>query len=286
MLSLSAALTLLAGYTLHNVKGNVTVSQCGRSLNASKGMKLNAGDKLIIPENASVEILNDLDGKVYTSVKCGEFSVNRVLLDARSRASDRRRSVDSELRFQKKGGDSDARVYKEVGMVKRSMTTYDPEAVNMQMDPETLSKWLATAIRSTISPADGNASGCGPAIKPVPVALSYESNDSIGLGFRLFNTLDFPVYFNVLKIVSAPSTGVEISELGQPAGSYSVLPGQSLSRENFRALKEGEQHFLLLSHCLFDLDSVLENVNTLLAGSSDTGPVPNDMPIYIQMFAR
>jgi len=276
----------MAGYTLHNVKGNVSVVQSGRTLSADKGMKLNAGDKLSIPENASVEILNDLDGKIYTSVRCGMFSVNRVLLDARSRASDKRRSVDSELRFKKKRIDNDARVYKEVGMVKRSMTAYDPEAGNMQVDPETLSKWLLAAIKSTMSPSGGDAPDCGLKINPVPVALAYNMNDSIGLGFRLINTLDFPVYFNVLKIVGNPATGIEISELGQPAGSYSVLPGQSLSRENFRPIKDGEQHFLLLSHCMFDLDSVLERVNNLLSDTSDTGPVPTDMPIYIQMFAK
>ena len=93
------------------------------------------------------------------------------------------------------------------------------------------------------------------------------------------NTLDFPVYFNVLK-VNGQTGGIEISELGQPSGNYVLRQNQSLSREQFSGLDRNCSQFLIMTHCFFDIDELVENIEKLM--SSGTNPVPDaDLPVYV-----
>ena len=75
---------------------------------------------------------------------------------------------------------------------------------------------------------------------------------------------------------------VNISPLGQPAGSYVVLPCQTLSREHFPAIDANEEHILIMTNCRYDVDRVIEETIKAL---NEGVPVSDDeatLPVYIR----
>ncbi len=259
-----------ARYTVHNVTGQVTIESRGKTVAATKGLQVNASDLINIPAGAEVEIYNELDKRIYTSVKSGRFTVTRLMIDARGVASDNSANVASRMRFGAKDkGDEQRRVYVEKGMVRRSLAVYDPEGEGVQMDAVTLGRFLAARLRS-----NGLADVAAP-----PVKVEHSGSEETGLTFRVENTLDFPVYFNIIRLKGSGNGDVEISPVGQPAGSYVLLPRQSLSREHFSPLGPGEKHVLVMTHCQYDIDEVIEE----MAKAAGTAPRSNDgeaLPVY------
>ncbi|MDE7180229.1 MAG: hypothetical protein K2N88_03415 [Muribaculaceae bacterium] len=265
------ALSVSAHYTLHTVTGDVKVESGGKTMTATKGMTVKAIDYIIIPKGGKVEILNDLDKRIYTSITPGKTSVTRLMIDARGAASDNKANVASRMSVGRKSPNDGKNVYVEKGMVRRSLAVYDPEGDMMEMDAETLGRFVASRLKTENAAGDDSC----------PVALTSSHPGEGGLGFRLENTLKFPIYFNVIKVKKGNSFEVEISQLGQPAGSYVVLPQQTLSREHFPTVAADESHFIVMTNCQYDVDKVIEEISKALSDGSGVDAVSRELPVYV-----
>lgn len=259
------ALTVRAAYVVHSVQGGVKVQTGGKVVALTKGMKVNPSDVIDIPSDGRLEIYNELDGKVYTSVKTGKLSVIRLMLDANQKATDNSAAVRGQLNVGAKGGSKETRVYMEKGMVKRSGSAFGADAENVDVDPKTLARYVASAVYA----------GHLDSKVELPVKIEHERGDSVGIRFRVVNERDFPVYFNVLKITGTEAPILEVSELGQPEGCYVLLPGQALGREQFATPPAHTRHLLVLSHARYDISEVVDVVGDLLM-TEGLGTLPEE----------
>ncbi|MDE6296100.1 MAG: hypothetical protein K2M03_08560 [Muribaculaceae bacterium] len=264
--------TVMAHYTLHSVTGDVKVESAGKTEKAAAGRIVKATDYIIIPQGGKVEILNDIDKRIYTSIKPGKMSVTKLLIEARGVAADNGANVASRMSLGRKTQKGGEKVYVEKGMVRRSLATYDPEGEQMEMNAETLGRYVASRI----------AGGTLSSGEDAPVKVESSHPEGGGLGFMMENTLQFPVYFNIIKIGGNGKGDVNISPLGQPAGSYVVLPHQTLSREHFPALDGGEQHILIMTNCRYDVDKVIEETIKALNEGVTSAADEAALPVYIR----
>ena len=263
-------MTLHANYTLYSFTGNITITKAGKQVTPEKGMKVNASDQIDIPQGAKVEIYNSATKEIFSSSGAGKNSVMGIMLDARKQASKTAGAINDRMRFSAGGGNPDTRLYTE-GLVKRSMQVYDPGAESLVVEPRALALHIANAL---LAPQTLESSAI-----PTPVAHSHL--DGGGMQFRVENVLGFPVYLNVVKIRETSLGSVEISELGQPMGSYVVLPGQAIAREHFAGLDPAESHILVITHCRFDIDELIEHINTILSENDNEQPDSN-LPVYLR----
>ena len=267
---ISATVTLHANYTLYSFTGNITITKAGKQVTPEKGMKVNASDQIDIPQGAKVEIYNSATKEIFSSSGAGKNSVMGIMLDARKQASKTAGAINDRMRFSAGGGNPDTRLYTE-GLVKRSMQVYDPGAESLVVEPRALALHIANAL---LAPQTLESSAI-----PTPVAHSHL--DGGGMQFRVENVLGFPVYLNVVKIRETSLGSVEISELGQPMGSYVVLPGQAIAREHFAGLDPAESHILVITHCRFDIDELIEHINTIFSENDNEQPDSN-LPVYLR----
>ena len=269
--------TLMAHYSIHSATPGVTVESTGKTFSAQKGLEVKANDYLNIPNGSVVEIYNDLDKKIYKSVSSGRMSVTKLMIEAKKEASDNSKNVSTRLSLTKSQGGSlaGAKIYEEKGMVRRSLAVFDPEADNLQVNSQTLGNILANYLRGKTSSAVNN----------VDIDVTTGVDDSNGVFFRVVNTLDFPVYFNVLKYSSQSEAGmpkVEISPLGQPDGSYVLPSGQALTRESFNPLSPHDRNIIVATHVRYDLDEVVEATSKSLMDKPDSTIVDNiSFPLLI-----
>lgn len=265
---LLAAVTLQAHYVLYNFSGNVTFIQNGKNITPEKGMKVNANDKVTISGDGHVEILNSMTKEIFTSGESGTHTVMSIMLDATKQASSTGSAINDRMRFGSKNAASDTRLYTE-GLVRRSMLRYDPGAKNLVVEPKALALHVVRALKSSTDVSE-----------KFPVSLSSGKTVENGREFKVSNCLSFPIYINVIKIRETGSGSVEISELGQPMGSYVVLPGQDLGRAHHQILDPSENHILIMTHCRFDIDELLEHINSLLGDGCQEQPDPN-LTVYL-----
>lgn len=273
---LLCSLTTFAHYSIHSATPGVMIESSGKTSQAKKGSELKANDFLVIPDGGEVEIYNDLDKNLYKSLSTGKISVTRLMIDAKKNAADNSKNVASRLRLKKDQGNQaeGEKIYVEKGMVRRSLAIFDPEADNIQVNSKSLGQLIARFINTT------DTTG----FRDVAVDVTKGNNDSTGVFFRIVNTLDFPVYFNVLKYDSTPSAEsrkVEISMMGQPDGSYVLLPGQAITRENFLELPEDERHLLVVTHVRYDLDEVVDETGNALNNPSESAKESPAFPLLI-----
>lgn len=257
----------MAKYTIHSAKGDVRIERNGQLMPVEKGMEVTATDNIHIPQGAKVEILNSVNSKIFTSTRAGQFNVTRIMIDAQIKANDHGANVGGNLQMTRLGmskGKSPMWVQK--GKVTRTMEQYDPTAEKMEADPAHLGNWIAATARTAAS-------------KPMPVQVSHSRPGESGLSFKLENTLDFPVYFNIIKMQGDSIETVTISELGQPMGSYVVLPGQTISREQFSGIDHGNRHIMIMTPYYFDIDELIPKVRE--AAGSATAVVDDDTPAYM-----
>lgn len=264
-----------AHYSIHSASSGVQIETNGNLVSASKGSQIKANDYLIIPEGGEVEVFNDLDKKIYKSLSSGKISVTRLMIEAKKTASDNSKNVASRLRLAKNqdAGSEGEKIYVEKGLVRRSLAVFDPEADNLQVNSKSLGKMIAKYLNAKDSSSYSD----------VAVDITSGPVDSVGVYFRIVNTLDFPVYFNVLKFDSYNKDNtnkVEISMLGQPDGSYVLLPGQAITRESFNALPENERHLLVVTHVRYDLDEVIEETSSAMTNIDIEEELPS-MPLLI-----
>lgn len=268
---LVAAVSLRANYTIYSFSGKVTVTQAGRQIAAEKGMKVNASDQIEIGRGATVEIYNAATKEIFTSSAAGRNSVMGIMLDARKQASKTTGAINDRMRFSAAGGNPDTRLYTE-GLVKRSMQTYDPGAESLIVEPRALALHIAGALRNPQNLGNETAGD---------ITLTHAHKDGGGLQFRVENTRSFPIYINVIKVKETALGNIEISELGQPMGSYVVLPGQTLAREHLAGLDMAESHILILTNCRFDIDELIEQVNMIFADNVTDSPDAN-LPVILR----
>lgn len=268
-------LTLLAGvlqtganYTLSEFKGSVTVRHSGRTEAARKGMPLAGGDEITVGKNSSVEIYNAATKELYKTEQAGTNTVMGIMLDSRKKSSNTVRSMNERWTLGKGKGDDGKRLYTE-GSVKRSMTVYDPEAQNFEVDPSQLALHIFSAL--TVERQSSK--------KIFPTEVTSTRLDGNGLGFNVTNTLSHPVYMNLVKVKETGLDSVELSELGQPMSCYVILPGQTISRSQLEGLEPSESHLLIMTYCRFDIDDLIEKTNDLLKGTA-SGTADASLPVF------
>lgn len=269
-------LTLLAGwlqmsanYTLNSFSGNVTVRQNGRTGDAQKGMTLTSADEITIAKGGTVEIYNASTKELFTSSTPGTNTVMGIMLDSRKKASNTVGSMNERWTVGKNKSEGNTRLYTE-GLVKRTMTVYDPEARNFEVDPHQLAIHVYSALTSDRQP--------GKRIFPTEVASSRLEDN--GLGFSVTNTLKHPIYMNLIKINETAPDAVELSELGQPMWCYVILPGQTISRSQLEGLDKANSHLLIMTYCRFDIDNLIEQTNEFLK-SPPTESSDSTLPVFI-----
>lgn len=267
---IAVSVTASAQYSLYDYYGDVTLQRAGKTVTLQKGMKVNATDLFNIGDNSGVEILNSMNSQIFKSSSKGSFTATRIMIDAKDQASNNSSAIHDKMRFGKSTTKGDDRVYVEKGLVRRSMETYDPEADNLQVDVKKLSVSVVNALK--------NIDGLSTAT--FPVNLLHAPVNETGLKFMLENTLNFPVYFNVLRVVPEEKK-VEISELGQPTGNYVVLKDQTIVRSQSKGLKQGGRHVLIMTHCYFDIDELIENVEKLMNEGTSLAS-DNQLPVYLK----
>lgn len=260
-----------AHYTLHDVVGDVKIESGGRILSAQKGMDVKANDYIVIPKGGKVDIYNTLDKRIYSSVKAGKTTVTRLMIEARGVASDNGANVASRMQLGRKDHKGDNKVYVEKGMVRRSLAIYDPDGEDIELDAAAIGNYVASLI----------AGGDLKSKEAAPVDISSHATKEGGLAFRVENTLEFPVYFNIMKVKKGENPIVEISQLGQPAGSYVLLPHQTILREHLSELPDNETHVMVMSNCQYDIDKVIEEIENIISRGSDIGERAKDLPIYV-----
>ena len=272
ILLLVTVFPVCARYSLHSVSNGVKIESSGKQSDAVSGITVKPSDYLIIPKGGKVEVYNDLDKRIYTSVAEGKISVTRLLIDARSAAANNGNAVASRLRFGKKSESGGQRLYVEKGMVKRSLGIFDPEGEKMVADPSLIAKFIAARIASESDQLRDS----------LPVPAEHAAPAEGGMTFEVRNTIGFPVYFNIVKIrKNGEKMNVRISEVGQPAGVYVLLPDQTLGRGHYASVPEDELHLMVMTHCQFDIDEMIEELDKALkAPAADTSPF-SSLPIYL-----
>ena len=266
---LAASLPMQAKYELYKFQGNITVKKANQDVTPEKGMELNASDQIYIPQGGMVEIYNTVTKEIFSSVDEGQKSVMGIMLDARKQSEKTTSAINDRMRFAASGNQGGARLYTE-GLVKRSMQVYDPEAQNLIVEPEVLALHILKSVKAATSGAAGE----------FPTALTHERLGDSGLEFKIENSMSFPIYLNVIKVNETQLGSIEISELGQPMGCYVLLPGQSLSRQHFAGLSPTDSHYLVMTHCRFDIDELISHVNALLSANSDKA-ADAELPVHI-----
>lgn len=269
----ACVLSINARYTVHSVTPGVLIENGGKQSKVQTGMVVKPSDHLIIPKGGKVEIYNDLDKRIYTSVSDGKMTLTRLMIDARSTASDNRGNVASRLRFGKKSASSsNDRLYVEKGMVKRSLGIFDPEGEKISANPSLIARFIASRL------SDSGDNLCD----TMPIAAEHSVPEEGGMEFSVRNTLDFPVYFNIVKIgKSNGNRAVRISEVGQPTGFYVLLPNQTIERGHFNTLAEDELHLMVMTHCQFDIDEMIEELGKALNGPVCENGSFDNLPIYL-----
>lgn len=266
---------------VHSVKGTVKVSSGGKISPVATGMILTKTDLLSIPEGASIEIRDEVNNTIYSSTTGGNTSVGMLIARSASKAGNNSANINSRLKFSERGKKVavGSRVYREKGMVTRSLNLFDTEASDVEIAPEALAQLIANTVYF------GNLNGDSTlvfsplhieAIPPVP-----EKNE---IGFKLHNPLETPVYFNVLRISGVQKRVAEISPLGQPSGSYVLPAGQTMWRAQTGAFPYGEQHLIVACHYSFDIDALIEALNKIINDDmliiEDPDPT---LPVFIRV---
>ena len=251
-----------AQYSVHSVSGTVTLKKGLQTTAVTQGMSLTAADMLDLAEGAQIEIFNASNSQTYKCSQAGMTSISAIMIRARSISDNKGKSIRDNMNFSRPSSGA-GHVYVESGMVKRSMATYDPEAKNIEVDPQQLSHFVINALRdpASLSPAE------------CPASFTHARNDCGGLGFTVGNTLTTPIYFNIIKICAGNTSRISISELGQPSGSYVLLPDQTISRDHLSPLPPDERHIIVMTHFNFDIDKLIEQVEeTMKSGLQHETP--------------
>lgn len=271
--ALISEIAAFAHYTIYETSRNVLVKQGSKTLAANTNMQLNAADLLIIPENAKVKILDSRNSQIYESISSGQLSVTRIIFDASKRASNNSNTLhDNLLNGDKK--DETGVVLIEKGKVTRSLNIFDPTVEQMQVDIDLLSKKIYSILSDSTHLHEQT-------VADTPITIRHARNGHDGLNFMVENSMPHPVYFNVVKL-SPESSLLEISEVGQPVGSYVLQPDQALTRTQRSGIDPDSEHILIVTDHYFDIDNLLTNLNFLIANHTPVDSVTQDFTLIVR----
>lgn len=239
-----ATLTTYAHFSIHSATSGVKVESGGQQCAATKGNAVKATDYLIIPAGGEVEIYNDLDKRIYRSVTTGKMSVTRLMMDAKKIASNNNQSVGSRLNVGGGKKSASARVYDETGMVTRDVVYAD----NM----------------------------------PLP-NVAHGDIDGKGLYYKVTDDVEGPLYFNAFRyaVNEEGQYVVSLSPLGQQESCYTILPQQTLTRENLSDLPAGETHYLVVSYAPFDNEEMISQLNGIIKEGKAIEKAGPELSIFI-----
>lgn len=270
-----------ATYIVHSLTGNVKISSSGKVSAAAKGDKLKASDLLSIPQGGSIEIRDDSDNKIYSSLKPGNLSVSMLISQSKAKAADNSANINSRLKFAERGKKATpgSRVYREKGMVTRSLNLFDSIASDIEIDPDALAQLIANTVYFGNVNGDSILNFSTLHLDAEPPAPTKPE-----IGFKLNNPLSTPVYFNVLRFSGVKERNADISPLGQPGGTYVLPAGQTMWRTQTGNFPYGEKHLLIGCHYSFDIDALIESLKKII---NDDTLIINDpdptLPVFIRM---
>ncbi len=257
-------------YSIHSTTSGVKIKTNDTEKPAVAGAPLFGLDELYIPTGGKVEVLHRANNKIYSSTRTGYISVFDLVKAANDEAEGHLANVSRRISFGK-NSKNEGTTYITEGGVRRSIAVYDPNGKNIAMDIPLLSAHIASYIRSTdnISFSD-----------TVPVKFTT-SRDTLGvsLAFNIENTLDYPFYFNILRVNMSDISDIEISKLGQPMGCYVIQPGQTMSRTDTSDIDSNERHIVLMTPCQFDLDLLIEELKKAVASANSLET--KNLPVYV-----
>lgn len=139
---------------LHSASEGVTVLSGGKKAAATSGMTLKPVDALIIPDGGYAEVLNTSDNRIYRSVRFGQVSVTKLIIEARQSASSKLDNIGSKISLSKNTSASGKRIYKEQGVVNRSVCVYDPEPDSVNGSLESLVRFAVYSLVDRIGKPD------------------------------------------------------------------------------------------------------------------------------------
>lgn len=259
-------------YTVYELKGPVQIKQGTQTLKATTGMEVKPSDLFIIPDYSCVKILDSRNSQIYESTSSGQMSVTRIIFDASKKASNKRTSVNDKLRMGR-GNEKSGVVLVEKGKVTRVLNTFDPTAEDMQLDVNQLSLKVYNILCDSIL-------SISPTHEDSPIVIRHQRSGEDGLTFMVENTMPFPIYFNVIKQFPE-NKDFEISELGQPVGSYALQPDQSIARTQRTGLDPYGSHYLIVTNYYFDVDELLTNLNRLRTQGIPSDTVVHEFPLLM-----
>lgn len=269
VMMLVVATAASAHYKIFAVSGDVTLKHGRETGKATVDAQVNPADVIIVGPNSSVELLDTRDSKTYKVSKPGQYSPSSVVFEARRQSVETTSAVNRNLRIGKSGDADKQVVYLAKGKVTRALQNYDPHSDTLQID----NKMLGHYVKSIIA-KPGALDG-----QKFPVPVKSERTPDGGMKLRVANNIQFPLYFNVLRV--NPDGTVSLAEIGQPVGSYVLLPNQDIMRGQSCDIDEDNKYVVVMAHYYFEVDQLLEAIN------DDSAPATapsGDLPVYLYAF--
>lgn len=268
ILTTYATMFMYAQYSLHDFKGDVKVIQKNVKVPATKGMSLKAPDYIVIPQGAWVQIFTTMGSKIYKSTEHGTFKVTDIIFNAGRDAKDHGRNINRGMAL---GGKrkKDNPIYVDKGIVMRSLAVFDPDAQNLTVDPEIMAQVVInTMVNNTRD--------------ELPMPIITEINDTT-LSFNVANSLNFHIYFNILKIDESERVA-SVSRLGLPIGTYVLPPNNTMTRTCIPDKTNGVHNIIVMTFFPYNTNDLIENLNRLLRTGGGFKNLPEDTPVFTELF--
>lgn len=282
LLLLFCSMPLSAELVVHSVTGNVKISSGGKISTLTKGSKLGKKDILSIPQNGILEIIDTQTNRIYKSIKSGHTSVGMIISCSESKAADNLSNINSRLKFSDRGKKvaTGNRIYREKGMVTRTLNLFDPTAADVEISPDALAYLIANTVYF------GNVNGDSTLnCTPLHIEANPPAEEKNEIGFKLHNPLHTPVYFNVLKFSGVKNRVAEISPLGHPSGCYILPGGQTMWRAQTGKFPYGERHIVIACHYSFNIDDLIDSINKIINDDMLIVNEPDyNLPAFISLF--
>ena len=267
-------------YVVSAVKGTVKISSGNQISTATNGTKVSKTDIVSIPEGGMIKIIDKENNKEYQSISTGNMTVENLISASLKKASDNTSQLHSIMNFPSSRKKVTASyVHRDRGMITRSLFLFDEEGASIEIPSQDLARLVSYAAYFGKETSDTTLIYTSFVDKPIPYDGHIHES-----GFRLHNPMETPVYFNVLKISGIIDRQVEISPLGQPGGSYILPPGHAMWRTMDRNLPYGEKHVVVACHYSFDIDALIEALETIINDTNLITDFPDtSLPVFIKL---
>ena len=259
-----------AQYSVSSFSGKVEVKHAGKVVPAANDMKLSAVDMLIIGEDASVDVFDSRESKIYTRSIPGEIGITSLIFEAKKSAKSRGTVLHRKLGMGKTSQE-EGKMYVEKGKITLALEEYDPAGEEFMIDAKVMAQYIAAAINA------GDLDN----LPAFPTTIQEQNGPNGSLMFQIDNIVSEPLYINVIKLRTADSQRrLAISELGQPIGCYVLLPDQSIMRSQSKGTNEKDLHLVVATHYYFSIDELIAELEKVMAEPQQSTMQLN-LPIYL-----